>query len=88
MRKQQHSITTGRAPVITVKDFRNAFTDIMADSFEVMECYYYGKIQVLEGSLTNLNLLDNAREIEFLCREISRTKDALRKISKKKRLDY
>ncbi len=86
--RQQYAIVSGRASVITVKDFRNAFTDIMADSFEVMECYYYGKIQVLEGSLTNLNLLENAKEIEFLCREISRTKDALRKISKKQRLDW
>ena len=66
--RQQHSIISGRASVITVKDFRNSFTDIKADSFEVMECYYHGKIQVLEDSLTNLNLLDNAKEIEFLCR--------------------
>jgi hypothetical protein len=84
--RQQHSIITGRASIITESEFRNAFTDIMADSFEVMECYYYRKIQVLEDSLTNLNLLENAREIEFLCREVSKTKEALRKISNKKKL--
>jgi len=84
--RQQHSIITGRASVITEKEFRNEFTDIMADSFEVMECYYEAKIQVLEESLTNLTLLDNAREIAFLCKEIIRTKNALRKISNKKRL--
>jgi hypothetical protein len=82
--RQQQAIITPRVPVITQSEFRNVITPIMADSLEVMECYYYGKIQVLENSLANLNLLENAREIAFLCMEISKTKMALKKINLKK----
>ena len=57
---------------------------IMADSVEVMEYYYRGKIQELEQSLARLNILDNSREIASLCREIVRTKEVLQKIIIKK----
>jgi hypothetical protein len=57
---------------------------ILADSAEVMEYYYRGKIQELEQSLTQLNLLDNAREIASLCQEIVRIKEVLKKIMIKK----
>ena len=57
---------------------------IMADSVEVMEYYYRGKIQELEQSLAKLNILEHSREIASLCREIVRTKEVLQKIITKK----
>lgn len=62
-----------------------AFPEIMADSMEVMEYYYRGKIQVLEQSMADLTLLDNPREISLICKEIIRTKDILRRVFLKKR---
>jgi hypothetical protein len=60
----------------------------MADSAEVMEYYYRGKIQELEQSLSQLNLLENARQIATLCKEIIRTKEILQKIIIKKAARY
>lgn len=57
---------------------------IMADSVEVMEYYYRGKIQELEQSLAQLNILEHSREIASLCRDIVRTKEVLQKIIIKK----
>lgn len=58
---------------------------VLADSFEVIEDFYREKLQVLEGSLTQLNILENSREIAFLCREISGTKKALLDVFRKKK---
>lgn len=82
--RQQHSAlvnnTTPRAP----EEMLIAFPEIMADSLEVMEYYYRGKIQVLEQSMADLTLLDNSREISLICKEIIRTKEILRKVFLKK----
>ena len=67
------------------KDIYSSFQLIMADSEEVMEYYYRGKIQELEQSLAQLNLLENAKEITTTCKEIVRTKDMLQTICKKKK---
>lgn len=58
---------------------------VLADSIEVIEQFYSEKLQVLEVSLKQLNLLENSREIAFLCREVTRTKKALQDIFKKKK---
>jgi hypothetical protein len=58
---------------------------VLADSLEVVEQFYHEKLQLLEVSLKNLNLLENSREIAFLCREVTRTKKALQDIFRKKK---
>jgi hypothetical protein len=72
-------------PLLKQEEVLIAFPEIMADSLEVMEYYYRGKIQVLEQSMDDLTLLDNAREISLICKEIIKTKDILRKVFLKKR---
>lgn len=58
---------------------------VLADSWEVKEQFYREKLQLLELSLKQLNLLENSREIEFLCREVTGTKKALQDIFKEKK---
>ena len=82
--RQQHSSISKSDSVSGNETAHNLFQPIMADSVEVMEFFYKGKIQDLEQSLAQLNLLDNAREIAGLCKEIIRTKEVLQKIMTKK----
>jgi hypothetical protein len=82
--RQQHSSTSNVNPV-TPKDLvPGSFQMIMADSVEVMEYYYRGIIQEQEQSLAKLNILDHAKEISSLCKDIVRTKEVLQKIIIKK----
>jgi hypothetical protein len=80
--RQQHSSKSN--PVSPKEIASEPFQMILADSVEVMEYYYRGKIQELEQSLSKLNLLDNAREIAVVCKEIVRIKELLQKITIKK----
>jgi len=82
--RQQHSSISKMNKVPSKELTPESFQMIMADSVEVMEYYYRGKIQELEQSLSQLNLLDNAREIASLCKEIVRTKEVIQKIIIKK----
>lgn len=61
-------------------------TPLLADSLEVLEVYYHEKIEILESSLKCLNLLENAREITFICREIRHARTELTNIQLKKSL--
>ena len=58
---------------------------VFADSFEVKEQFYREKLEMLERSLKQLNVLENSREIAFLCREATRTKKAIQDIYNKKK---
>jgi hypothetical protein len=82
--RQQHSSISKSNSVSPKELAPESFQMIMADSVEVMEYFYRGKIQELEQSLTKLNLLENAREIASLCKEIVRNKAVLQKIIIKK----
>jgi hypothetical protein len=82
--RQQHSSISKSNPVPSKELAPESFKMIMADSAEVMEYYYRGKIQELDQSLAKLNLLENAREIASLCKEIVRNKVILQKIIIKK----
>jgi hypothetical protein len=86
--RQQHSSISKSNPVSPKEIVPESFQLIMADSAEVMEYYYRGKIQELEQSLSQLNLLENARQIATLCKEIIRTKEILQKIIIKKAARY
>ena len=82
--RQQHSSISKSDSASPIETAHNLFQPIMADSVEVMEYFYKGKIQELEQSLSQLNLLDNAREIAGLCKEVVRIKEVLQKILTKK----
>lgn len=83
--RQQNSPTSGKSTPVSHKQGNpESLQLIMADSVEVMEYYYRGKIQELEQSLAQLTILENAREVATLCREIIRNKEILRKIIIKK----
>ena len=82
--RQQHSSISKSDTVSSNETAQNSSQPIMADSVEVMEYYYRGKIQQLEQALAQLNILDNAREIAGLCKEVVRTKEVLQKIMTKK----
>jgi hypothetical protein len=85
MRQQHSALFNKSTPLHKQGEVLIAFPEIMADSLEVMEYYYRGKIQVLEQSMSDLTLLDNAREISLICKEIIKTKDILKKVFLKKR---
>lgn len=70
--------------IITLANPADVEQPAMADSLEVIEGYYHEKIQVLEYSLEQLNLQENAREITFMCREIKATRVALERIIRRK----
>ncbi|OQP50789.1 hypothetical protein A4H97_02860 [Niastella yeongjuensis] len=82
--RQQHSSISKSDNVSSNETTRISFQPIMADSLEVMEYYYRGKIWEVELSLAQLNILDNAREIAGLCKEIVRIKEVLQMILTKK----
>ena len=82
--RQQHASSSKSNPVPSKEITPESFQMIMADSAEVMEYYYRGKIQELEQSLAQLNILDNAREIARLCKEIIRIKEVLQSVIIKK----
>ena len=78
--RQQHSSSSKSNSVSPKEIFPESFQMIMADSVEVMEYYYRGKIQELEQSLSRLNILEHAREIASLCKDIVRIKEVLQKV--------
>lgn len=84
MRQHNAPIAGKSNPVAPKEATPESFQTIMADSVEVMEYYYRGKIQELEQSLAQLTILDNAREVATLCREIIRTKEILQNVFMKK----
>ena len=57
---------------------------ILGDSLEAIEMYHREKAAVLEKSLQQLNLLENAREIAFICREVMVIREKISEILKRK----
>lgn len=78
-------IVKGMPVFACLAGYRVLSQPVLADSMEVVEEFYQEKLQVLEMSLKQLNVLENSREIAFLCREITGTKKALQDIFKKKK---
>jgi hypothetical protein len=50
---------------------------VMADSAEVQELYYTERVTTFSAMLDELNILQDAPEIEFLCREIIEARQIL-----------
>ena len=85
--RQQHA-SVSKSNSVSPKEIAPESFQIMADSVEVMEYYYRGKIQELEQSLSRLNLLDHAREIASLCKDIVRIREVLQKVIIKKGIRF
>lgn len=68
-----------------VSGYKGFSQPVLADSMEVKEQFYREKLQLLESALKQVNLLENSREIAFLCREITGAKKALQEIFKRKK---
>lgn len=64
---------------------RMSLKPAMGDSVEVMEVYYRERIQSFTRMLEDLNVLEDAPEIEFLCREIIEGRSMLVKLAGKKK---
>ena len=63
---------------------KHQVSPILGDSLEVIELYHREKAAVLEKSLQQLNLLENAREIAFICREVMIIREKISEILKRK----
>lgn len=74
--KLSAALSTGQKPIIV--------SPILGDSLEAIELYHREKAQVLEKSLQQLNLLDNAKEIAFICREVLEIREKISAILKRK----
>jgi hypothetical protein len=85
--RQGLPITTKKT---TIKTGKSSFTlpsvkPVMADSLEVMEVYYMERITAFRQMLDELNILQDAPEIEFLCREIIEARGIIAGIEAKKK---
>jgi len=59
---------------------------VLADSLEVQEGYYSERIHSFNEMLEQLNILQDAPEIEFLCKEIIEARGILNNIANKKNM--
>jgi len=73
-----------QAPPTTPAYLRMTIKPAMGDSVEVMELYYQERIQSFSEMLEQLNVLEDAPEIEFLCREIIEGRTMLTRLSVQK----
>ncbi len=86
MRQQPAPATKKFSPKEPIPDFlRMSSKPAMGDSVEVMEVYYRERIQSFTKMLEHLNVLEDAPEIEFLCREIVECRTMLVKLAAKKK---
>lgn len=84
--KQQLPPATGRrngSKSDTPAYLRMQAKPVLGDSIEVMEMYYRERIQSFHMLLEHLNVLEDAPEIEFLCREIIECRSMLVKLAAK-----
>ncbi len=69
-----------------VPDYLRTLTKpVLGDSIEVMELYYRERIYSFTKMMEHLNVLEDAPEIEFLCREIIECRSMLVKLASKKK---
>ena len=85
--RQQPSPTAKRSAgkAATPAYLRMSSKPVMGDSIEVMEVYYRERVQSFTTMLEHLNVLEDAPEIEFLCREIIECRTMLVKLAAKKK---
>ena len=86
MRQQTTTPATKKcsAKMPTPSYLRTQVKPVLGDSIEVMEMYYRERIQSFYKMLEHLNVLEDAPEIEFLCREIIEGRTMLVKLARRK----
>ena len=84
MRHQPPATGSGMLPSAMPAGKKPNIAPILGDSLEVIELYHREKAQVLEKSLQQLNLLENAKEIAFICREVMVIREKIATILKRK----
>ena len=85
---RQHPTTAPKkssAKAATPAYLRASVKPVMGDSIEVMELYYRERIQSFQCMLEHLNVLEDAPEIEFLCREIIEARGIIVKLATRKK---
>lgn len=86
MRQQVTTIAKkGAVKAATPAYLRTIVKPVLGDSIEVMELYYRERIQSFNIMLEHLNILEDAPEIEFLCREIIEGRNMLVKLAARKK---
>ncbi len=86
MRHQSPAATRRNTAKTPTPDYlRMSSKPVMGDSVEVMELYYTERVQSFNTMLEHLNVLEDAPEIEFLCREIIEGRAMLLKLAGKKK---
>lgn len=84
MRHQPRILGNGKLSTVLPDGQKPMIAPILGDSLEVIELYHREKAQVLEKSLQQLNLLENAKEIAFICREVMVIREKISAILKRK----
>jgi hypothetical protein len=85
---RQSATTTTKRNFIktTTPDYLRMTTKpVMGDSIEVMEVYYKERIASFTTMMEHLNVLEDAPEIEFLCREIIEARAILLSLGARKK---
>jgi len=84
MRQPSTTIKRNPGKTATPAYLRTILKPVLGDSIEVMELYYKERIQSFNTMLEHLNVLEDAPEIEFLCREIIEGRAMLVKLATRK----
>lgn len=86
MRQQPIASTRKSLPKETTPDYlRMSAKPAMGDSVEVMELYYRERIHSFTKMMEHMNVLEDASDIEFLCREIIESRQMLVKLASRKK---
>ena len=85
MRQQTTTAKRNPGKTSTPSYLRISVKPVLGDSIEVMELYYRERVQSFNTMLEHLNVLEDAPEIEFLCREIIEGRGMLVKLASRKK---
>ena len=85
MRQQTTTAKRNPGKTTTPSYLRISVKPVLGDSIEVMELYYRERVQSFNTMLEHLNVLEDAPEIEFLCREIIEGRGMLVKLASRKK---
>ncbi len=77
---KQHHATYRPAKADTPSYLRPLTKPVLGDSVEVVEIYYRERILSFTAMMEQLNVLEDAPEIEFLCRDIIECRQKIRQL--------
>jgi hypothetical protein len=83
---RQQPASKRNASKAAIPDYLRTLTKpVLGDSIEVMEVYYRERIKSFSTMLEHMNVLEEAPEIEFLCREIIECRGMLVRLAGQKK---